>query len=114
MLEALLQSCSSLTSSHSHEPSSFENGISGSDEKILAPQTSFKARSGPLQYGMGSAFGAGSTAAPVTSNESGLPPREVALQNTRLILGRVLDNCALGKRREYRRLVPFVNNIGNP
>ncbi|KAF2313715.1 hypothetical protein GH714_012854 [Hevea brasiliensis] len=47
VLEALLQSCSSLTGSHPHEPGSYENGA---DDKILAPQTSFKARSGPLQY----------------------------------------------------------------
>ncbi|XP_024928796.3 cell polarity protein mor2 isoform X3 [Ziziphus jujuba] len=114
VLEALLQSCSSLTSSHPHEPGSFENGIGGGEEKILVPQTSFKARSGPLQYGMGSGFGTGSTTAPVGSTESGLSPREVALQNTRLILGRVLDSCALGKRRDYRRLVPFVTCIGNP
>ncbi|MCI24860.1 protein furry-like, partial [Trifolium medium] len=54
VLEALLQSCSSLTGSHPHDLGSFENGISGIEEKLLAPQTSFKARSGPLQYGMGS------------------------------------------------------------
>ncbi|PPD74024.1 hypothetical protein GOBAR_DD29046 [Gossypium barbadense] len=112
VLEALLQSCSSLTGSHPHESGSFENGT---DEKMLAPLTSFKARSGPLQYALGSGFGIGSTSAPqAVPNESGTTPREVALQNTRLILGRVLDNCALGRRREYRRLVPFVTTIGNP
>ncbi|KAK8615919.1 hypothetical protein V6N13_017489 [Hibiscus sabdariffa] len=111
VLEALLQSCSSLTGSHPHDPGSFENGT---DEKMLAPQTSFKARSGPLQYALGSGFGIGSTSVPQTSPaESGTTPREVALQNTRLILGRVLDSCALGRRREYRRLVPFVTTIGN-
>ncbi|KAL9424739.1 hypothetical protein AB3S75_031792 [Citrus x aurantiifolia] len=110
VLEALLQSCSSLTGSHPHEQG-FENGT---DEKMLAPQTSFKARSGPLQYAMGSGFGAVSTPT-VQGNltESGLSPRDVALQNTRLMLGRVLDNCALGKRRDYRRLVPFVSTIGH-
>ena len=46
VLEVLLQSCSSLIGSLPHESGSFENGT---DEKILAPQTSFKARSGPLQ-----------------------------------------------------------------
>lgn len=112
VLEALLQSCSSLTGSHPHESGSFENGT---DEKMLAPQTSFKARSGLLQYALGSGFGIGSTSAPqAVPNESGTTPREVALQNTRLILGRVLDSCALGRRREYRRLVPFVTTIGNP
>ncbi|GAV60082.1 MOR2-PAG1_N domain-containing protein/MOR2-PAG1_C domain-containing protein/MOR2-PAG1_mid domain-containing protein [Cephalotus follicularis] len=112
VLEALLQSCSSLTGSHPHEPGSFENGT---DDKMLAPQTSFKARSGPLQYALGSGYGAGSIPiAQGCSTESGMSPRDVALQNTRLILGRVLDSCALGRRRDYRRLVPFVVTIGNP
>ncbi|KAL0014895.1 hypothetical protein SO802_001964 [Lithocarpus litseifolius] len=114
VLEALLQSCSSLTGSHPHEPGSFENGLGGPDEKLLAPQTSFKARSGPLQFSMGSGFGTIPTPAQGGSTESGTSPREVALQNTRLILWRVLDSCALGRRRDYKRLVPFVNNIGNP
>ncbi|KAB1211399.1 Protein furry homolog-like [Morella rubra] len=113
VLEALLQSCSSLTSSHTQEPS-FENGLGGSDEKMLAPQSSFKARSGPLQYGMGLAFGVVPTSAQGGSADSGISPREVALQNTRLILGRVLGSCALGRRRDYRKLVPFVTTIGNP
>lgn len=114
VLEALMQSCSSLTGSHPHEPESFENGISGAEEKILVPQTSFKARSGQLQYGMGSAFGTGSTLPQGGLTEPGVSPREVALQNTRLILGRVLDSCPLGRRRDYKRLVPFVTSIGNP
>ena len=114
VLEALLQSCSSLTGSHPHEPGSFENGIGASEEKFLAPQTSFKARSGPLQYGMGSGLGSVSTPAQGGSTESGMSPREVALQNTRLILGRVLDRSALGKRKDQKKLVPFVANIGNP
>lgn len=111
VLEALLQSCSSLTggSSHAHE-----NGFSGDDEKMLAPQTSFKARSGPLQFAMGGSgfgvpMGGGGGGGQVGSTESA---REVALQNTRLILGRVLDICALGRRRDYKRLVPFVTNMG--
>lgn len=112
VLEALLQSCSSLTGSHPHEAGSFENGT---DDKMLAPQTSFKARSGPLQYALGSGFGAGSTAAAQgAATEVGMSPRDMALQNTRLMLGRVLDNCALGKRRDYKRLVPFVSPIGHP
>ncbi|XP_059645662.1 uncharacterized protein LOC132287159 [Cornus florida] len=114
VLEALLQSCSSLTGSQPHDPGAFENGLGGADDKMLAPQTSFKARSGPLQYAMGSGFGAGSTpTAQGSTTDSGMSPRELALQNTRLILGRVLDNCALGRRRDYRRLVPFVTSIGN-
>ncbi|KAJ6861185.1 hypothetical protein NC651_037306 [Populus alba x Populus x berolinensis] len=111
VLEALLQSCSSLTGSHPPEPGSYDNGA---DEKLLAPQTSFKARSGPLQYAMGSGFGTGHMLAVQGGAESGIPSREVALQNTRLILGRVLDNCALVRKRDFRRLVPFVTNIGNP
>ncbi|KAK7381187.1 hypothetical protein VNO78_33717 [Psophocarpus tetragonolobus] len=114
VLEALLQSCSSLTGSHPYEPGSFENGIGGTEEKLLAPQTSFKARSGPLQYGLGSGLGSVSTPGQVGSTESGMSPREVALQNTRLILGRVLDRSALGKRKDQKKLVPFVANIGNP
>lgn len=115
VLEALLQSCSSLPGSHPHDPALFENGLGGADEKMLAPQTSFKARSGPLQNAMGLGFGTGSTAtAQGSATESGISPRELALQNTRLILGRVLENCALGRRRDYRRLVPFVTSIGNP
>nr|XP_027074978.1 protein furry homolog-like isoform X2 [Coffea arabica] len=113
VLEALLQSCSSLPGSHPHDPISFENGLGVADEKILAPQTSFKARSGPLQLAMGLGLGAGSTPPMQNATESGLPPRELALQNTRLMLGRVLDGCALGRRRDYRRLVPFVTSTGN-
>lgn len=115
VLEALLQSCSSLTGTHNHDPGSYENGIGGSDEKVLFPQSSFKARSGPLQQAMGLGFGPGSMfAAQASLSESGVSPRELALQNTRLILGRVLDNCALGRRRDYKRLVPFVTTTGNP
>ncbi|KAK3019133.1 hypothetical protein RJ639_002864 [Escallonia herrerae] len=115
VLEALLQSCSSLPGSHPLDPGSFENGLGGTDEKMLAPQTSFKARSGPLQYAMGLGFGAVSTpTAQGSATEYGMSPRELSLQNTRLILGRVLDSCALGRRRDYRRLVPFVTSIGNP
>ncbi|KAG4987863.1 hypothetical protein JHK85_030846 [Glycine max] len=114
VLEALLQSCSSLTGSHPYEPGSLENGIGGTEEKLLAPQTSFKARSGPLQYGFGSGLGSVSTPGQVGSTESGMSPREVALHNTRLIIGRVLDRSVLGKRKDQKKLVPFVANIGNP
>lgn len=121
VLEALLQSCSSLTGGHAHDQGTSENGHGSSDERmlssVLAPQSSFNARSGPLHYAVGSGYGTGSGAAAAAQGgapEGGLPPREVALQNTRLVLGRVLDTCALGRRRDYRRLVPFVANIGNP
>lgn len=116
VLEALLQSCGSLTGSHPHDPSSFENnGHVGTDEKLLVPQSSFKARSGPLQFAMGPAFGVGTIpAAQGGASESAMSARDTALQNTRLILGRVLDGCALGRRRDYRKLVPFVTTIGNP
>lgn len=115
VLEALLQSCGSLTGSHPHDPSSFENnGHVGTDEKLLVPQSSFKARSGPLQFAMGPAFGGGTIpAAQGGASESAMSARETALQNTRLILGRVLDSCALGRRRDYRKLVPFVATIEN-
>ncbi|KAK1432958.1 hypothetical protein QVD17_09861 [Tagetes erecta] len=115
VLEALLQSCSSLTGSHNHDQSSHENGLSGTEDKVLFPQSSFKARSGPLQQAMGLGFGPGSMqTAQANLSETGVSPRELALQNTRLILGRVLDNCALGRRRDYKRLVPFVTTSGNP
>ncbi|KAM0039800.1 putative Cell morphogenesis protein [Helianthus debilis subsp. tardiflorus] len=114
VLEALLQSCSSLTGTHNHDPASYENGLSGTEDKVLFPQSSFKARSGPLQQAMGLGFGPGSMlATPASLSESGVSPRELALQNTRLILERVLDNCALGKRRDHKRLVPFVTTTGN-
>ncbi|XXG60233.1 hypothetical protein AAC387_Pa04g2195 [Persea americana] len=98
VLESLLQSCSNLTGGNANDPVSFENG--SSEEKIpssavFTSQGSFKVRSGP-------------------TIEVGLAPRELALQNCRTILGRVLDTCALGRRRDYRRLVPFVANIRNP
>ncbi|OVA09498.1 Cell morphogenesis protein C-terminal [Macleaya cordata] len=121
VLEALLQSCSTLTgAAHPHDPASIENGFSGIEEKMLVPQSSFKARSGQLQYGMGSGFmtsqGMGGTQSGGGggATESGLSQRDLALQNTRLILGRVLDTCALGRRRDYRRLVPFVTSMRNP
>ncbi|KAJ4967612.1 hypothetical protein NE237_019461 [Protea cynaroides] len=115
VLEALLQSCSSLTGSHPLEAGFSENGFGGTEDKVLAPQSSFKARSGPLQYSMGSGFGVGPTPAMQGgTTDLGPSPREVALQNTRLILGRVLDSCALGRRRDYRRLVAFVASVGNP
>nr|MCH1933117.1 hypothetical protein [Shewanella shenzhenensis] len=36
----------------------------------------------------------------------------LGLQLTRLLLGRVLDTCALGRKRDHKRLVPLVANIG--
>ncbi|GAB4828880.1 hypothetical protein Ancab_018540 [Ancistrocladus abbreviatus] len=90
VLEALLQSCSSLTA-HLHEPGSFDNGDGGLDEKLLMPQTSFKARSGPLPPypPTGSGFLTGPVlAGQVAAADTGITPREVALQNTRLLLGR--------------------------
>ncbi|XP_073115620.1 uncharacterized protein [Elaeis guineensis] len=116
VLEALLQSCSNVSSGHVDEQGSTENGL-GAGEKvlqgILAPQSSFKARSGQLQYGAGSGLGAGSgMQGGGGATDGGLSPREVALRNTRLFLGRVLDTCALGRKRDYKRLVPFVASIG--
>ncbi|XP_013662339.1 protein furry homolog [Brassica napus] len=111
VLEALLQSCSPVQGgSHPQDSGYFENGAD--HEKTLVPQTSFKARSGPLQYTMMAATMSQAFPLGAAAGESGIPPRDVALQNTRLILGRVLDSCALG-RRDYRRLVPFVTTIAN-
>ncbi|CAH9084345.1 unnamed protein product [Cuscuta europaea] len=110
VLEALLQSCSSMPAgSHLNEST---GSFDSDDSKISAAQTSFKARSGPLQFPMvGSAqqMGQGNNA-----SESGLTPRDIALKNTRLMLGKVLDSCPLGRRRDYRRLVPFVTSTGAP
>ncbi|GAA0166322.1 scaffold/adaptor protein [Lithospermum erythrorhizon] len=115
VLEALLQSCGSLPGPHSMESGSSESGLGGAEEKYLAPQTSFKARSGPLQFGMGMGYGTGyGSAGQGNTTEGGISPKELALQNTRLMLGRVLDSCTLGRRRDYRRLVPFVTITGNP
>ncbi|KAM0909144.1 hypothetical protein ACQ4PT_014988 [Festuca glaucescens] len=127
VLEALLRSCSSVGGQQADELGGGfggENsghgggGMAGEKvlERMLLPQSSFKARSGPLQYAAaGSGFGpmmmatqgGGSTPA-----DSGVVARDVALQNTRLLLGRVLDTCALGRKRDHKRLVPFVANIG--
>ncbi|GJM87520.1 hypothetical protein PR202_ga03484 [Eleusine coracana subsp. coracana] len=79
---------------------------------MLLPQSSFKARSGPLQYAAGSGLGSLMAQGGGSAADSGLVARDVALQNTRLLLGRVLDTCALGRKRDHKRLVPFVANIG--
>ncbi|XP_064993681.1 uncharacterized protein LOC135629734 isoform X2 [Musa acuminata AAA Group] len=116
VLEALLQSCSTVAGGHMDDLLSNENGHGAGErflQGMLAPQSSFKARSGPLQYLAGSAFGAGLAAQGAGSTtDGGLSAREVARQNTRLLLGRVLDTCALGKKRDFKRLVPFVASFG--
>lgn len=78
---------------------------------MLVSQSSFKARSGPLQYSVGSG-GAIPMQAVATNPGSmdALPSRETALQNTKLALERVLETYGPGKRRDYKRLVPFVSN----
>ncbi|XP_015689288.1 uncharacterized protein LOC102706919 [Oryza brachyantha] len=117
VLEALLRSCSGVTGGQADDIGGFGENGHGMGEKIhqsmLLPQSSFKARSGPLQYAAGSGFGTlvgqgGGSAA----DTGGVATRDVALQNTRLLLGRVLDTCALGRKRDHKRLVPFVANIG--
>jgi hypothetical protein len=112
VLEALLRSCSGVTGGQSEEIGFGENGH-GAGEKVLQSMSSFKARSGPLQYGGGSG-GLGSLMGQSggSAADSGVVGRDVALQNTRLLLGRVLDTCALGRKRDHKRLVPFVANIG--
>lgn len=116
VLEALLQSCSSSSGGHLDEFGFGDNGcgVEKALQGMFAPQSSFKARSGPLQYMAGSGFGTGLGGQGCgATNEGGLSEREMALQNTRLMLGRVLDTCALGRNKDYKRLVPFVANIGN-
>ncbi|KAJ1692491.1 hypothetical protein LUZ63_009189 [Rhynchospora breviuscula] len=111
VLEALLKSCS--------EPGlgsgMVDNGFGDKTlQAMLGSQTSFKARSGPLPF-VNTGSGFGSTAWQGGMGEAafggGLVPREVALQNTRILLGRVLDTCSLGKKRDHKRLVPFVANM---
>ncbi|ERN09549.1 protein furry homolog-like [Amborella trichopoda] len=92
VLEALLQSCSSL-SGHTHETS--ENG---QEERVMA--YSLKGRSGQLPQGS------------LGGQAEGMSAKEAALQNTRLFLGRVLDTYGMGRKRDYKRLVAFVANIG--
>ncbi|KAK4740478.1 hypothetical protein SAY87_032410 [Trapa incisa] len=111
VLEALLLSCSSQQGSLPHELAA-DNEF-GPAEKLMPPHISFKPLSGLLQYPAG--FMVGSTSASQgVANDSGLAPCEVALRNTRSVLGRVLESCPLGQRRDYRCLVPFVTSIGNP
>ncbi|CAN6481832.1 unnamed protein product [Victoria cruziana] len=117
VLEALMQSCSTV-SGHTLEAMLTENGHGMFDEKptaTFAPQSSFKARSGQLHHAVGSGFG--TTSATQSQNAVyAMAAKEAALHNTRLILGRVLDTYAFGRKRDYKRLVPFVSNmvtIGN-
>lgn len=125
VLEALLQNCSTLSNFQVDNAvnvgtQDFNSVIPGrrADEDrpekptaMLVSQSSFKARSGPLQYSQGSG-GAIPIQCVVTNPGSidTLPSRETALQNTKLSLGRVLQTYGLGKKRDYRRLVPFVSN----
>ncbi|XP_020113081.1 cell morphogenesis protein PAG1 isoform X2 [Ananas comosus] len=113
VLEALLRSCSSVAGGYNDESGVNETGYDAGEkvsQSMLVPQTSFKARSGPLHNLAGSGYAAGAPGGGISS-EGGLASREVALQNTRLLLGRVLDTCALGRKRDHKRLVPFVANI---
>lgn len=127
VLEALLQSCSTLSNFQFDGASTVgsQDFLSvtsvparhGDDDRLEKPtamlvsQSSFKARSGPLQYSTGSG---GAVPVQGVLNNPGsidtMPSRETALQNTRLALGRVLETYGLGKRRDYKRLVPFVSN----
>lgn len=115
VLEALLRSCSGVTGGQGEEAGFSENGHVVGEKALqstLLPQSSFKARSGPLQYASGPGFGSLPGQGGGSAADSGLAARDVALQNTRLLLGRVLDTCALGRKRDHKRLVPFVANIG--
>ncbi|XP_051213093.1 uncharacterized protein [Lolium perenne] len=126
VLEALLRSCSGVAQADDLGGFGGEHGGHGGGglvgekalERMLLPQSSFKARSGPLQYAAGSGFGSVMMAAAAQGGaggggtDGGVVAPDVALQNTRLLLGRVLDTCALGRKRDHKRLVPFVANIG--
>ncbi|XP_052624495.1 uncharacterized protein LOC111876656 isoform X2 [Lactuca sativa] len=92
VLEALLHNYGSINDPVAYYESSLGGVGVGMDE------SSFMAHSG--------GGGGGGT-----NEESG--GKELGLRNTRLILGRVLDNCVLGRKRDYKRLVPFVNTITN-
>ncbi|KAL3692961.1 hypothetical protein R1sor_006612 [Riccia sorocarpa] len=126
VLEAVLQSCSTQGNLQVDNASSApENGVftsAGSQTfkrpeedrfaSSMASHSSYKARSGPLQYswqGSGGITPAVTHVAPgVTGASEPLPSRETALQNTKLALGRVLDTYGPGRKRDYKRLVPFV------
>lgn len=114
VLEALLQNCSTLSSSGLADGTFIADPNSGiaanrrMDEDrqdkptaVLVSQSSFKARSGPLLY-------SGGPGVVQTSSIDALPSKETALQNTKLALGRVLETYGSGKRKDYKRLVPFV------
>jgi len=122
VLEAVLQS----SSMHSEAPptgSYQENGltnnvprssrrIEGSPQRVLGPQSSLKLRNSSAtgqQLWTGSAGQVPSgTVSPVAADI--LPSREKALRNTQLALGRVLDTYGPGRKRDYKRLVPFVTS----
>jgi hypothetical protein len=138
VLEAVLQSCSTVNSQVESVPTIWpqENGGTVSapatyrrpdDEHINSPQrpasalvsqSSFKSRSGsgPLQHswvGSGGPLPSAAGNSPVATADV-LPSRETALQNTQLALGRVLDTYGSGRKRDYKRLVPFVANSVRP
>ncbi|KAG6553135.1 hypothetical protein Mapa_005194 [Marchantia paleacea] len=133
VLEAVLQSCSTQVSFQvDNTPSAPENGVftaAGSatfrrpeDDRFsstVATHSSFKAKSGPLHYswqGSGGAVPATPTIAVAgpSAPTDVLPSRETALQNTKLALGRVLDTYGPGRKRDYKRLVPFVASSVRP
>ncbi|CAM6088431.1 unnamed protein product [Calypogeia fissa] len=125
VLEAVLQSCSTQGSFQVEDaPSVQENGnfiAPGSPASrrsqledrfsSLVSHSSFKAKSGPLQPSWIGSDGT-NAAAPIVAGTVAatdvLPSRETALQNTKLALGRVLDTYGPGRKRDYKRLVPFV------
>ncbi|XP_078448512.1 ARM repeat superfamily protein isoform X2 [Wolffia australiana] len=113
VLEALLRGCGSTAGGGGGVDEQQQQDYMGGAEKMapavmLATQTSFKARSGPLQF----MFAGGTAAAAAVAADSGASQR--ALQITRTLLARVLETCALGRRKDYKRLVPFVTLTGDP
>ncbi|XP_024392551.1 uncharacterized protein [Physcomitrium patens] len=130
VLEAVLQSSSVHGSVHSEASSAVSPQESGainnvprsyprrpedsapSPQRNMASQNSFKLRAPVQQSWTGSTGPVPSGGvSPVASDV--LPSREKALRNTQLALGRVLDTYGTGRKRDYKRLVPFVSsNLG--
>ncbi|KAL2624356.1 hypothetical protein R1flu_008601 [Riccia fluitans] len=126
VLEAVLQNCSTQFNFNvDSTPSASENGVFtvvGSQTfkrpeedrfaSNMASHSSFKAKSGPLRYSWqgsgGNVPATPSSATGIAGSSEPMPSRETALQNTKLALGRVLVTYGPGRKRDYKRLVPFV------
>ncbi|XP_024390755.1 uncharacterized protein [Physcomitrium patens] len=86
-------------------PRSYPRRPEDSPQRILVPTSSFKSRNSSQQLWAG----------PVSPEAADiLPSREKALRNTQLALGRVLDTYGPGRKRDYKRLVPFITSNLRP